>query len=169
MFDLMNEEVEVKDKSGAVELQRSSVCPEIKFDEVDFCYELENPVLRNVSFTVAPGTTTAIVGSSGSGKTTIGKLLVRLYDCTAGTIRFDGVSVSELSLASVRSRVGVVPQDTVLFNDTIRYNIRYGRMDATDSVVVVVAYYYCIFISREMNFNRRWRRRPRWQISMIVS
>ena len=126
MFDLMNEKVEVEDKLQAITLvKRESSSPHIKFDGVSFHYLLEKPVLTQVSFSVMPGTTTAIVGASGSGKTTIGKLLARLYDVTDGSIEISGVDVRDFSQTSLRQNIGVVPQDTVLFNDTIRYNIRY--------------------------------------------
>ena len=126
MFDLMNEKVEVEDKLQAITLvKRESSSPHIKFDGVSFHYLPEKPVLTQVSFSVMPGTTTAIVGASGSGKTTIGKLLARLYDVTDGSIEISGVDVRDFSQTSLRQNIGVVPQDTVLFNDTIRYNIRY--------------------------------------------
>ena len=127
MFDLMSEKVEVEDKLNAITLikRESSSSPEIKFDNVSFHYLPEKPVLSQVSFTVMPGTTTAIVGASGSGKTTIGKLLARMYDVTEGSIEIGGVDLRDYSQTSVRQNIGVVPQDTVLFNDTIRYNIRW--------------------------------------------
>ena len=127
MFDLMSEKVEVEDKLNAITLvkRESSSSPEIKFDNVSFHYLPEKPVLSQVSFTVMPGTTTAIVGASGSGKTTIGKLLARMYDVTEGSIEIGGVDLKDYSQTSVRQNIGVVPQDTVLFNDTIRYNIRW--------------------------------------------
>ena len=136
MFDLMNEEVEVTDKVGAVSFAGGSgLTPEIKFEKVSFSYTPDKPVLSNVSFTVRPATTTAIVGASGSGKTTIGKLLVRLYNVTEGTVAVGGTDLSDFTLESIRGNIGVVPQDTVLFNDTIRYNIQYGRMEASDQEV----------------------------------
>ena len=136
MFDLMNENVEVSDKVGAVSFTGgSALTPEIKFEKVSFCYTPDKPVLSNVSFTVRPATTTAIVGASGSGKTTIGKLLVRLYNVTEGTVAVGGTDLSDFTLQSIRGNIGVVPQDTVLFNDTIRYNIQYGRMEASDQEV----------------------------------
>ena len=130
MFDLMSEKVEVEDKLNAITLvkRESSSSPEIKFDNVSFHYLPEKPVLSQVSFTVMPGTTTAIVGASGSGKTTIGKLLARMYDVTEGSIEIGGVDLRDYSQTSVRQNIGVVPQDTVLFNDTIRYNIRWVKL-----------------------------------------
>merc|ERR1719192_2926003 len=135
MFDLMNEVVEVADKESPLTLLKRSSPPEVKFDAVSFRYLPDKPVLTNVSFTVAPGTTTAIVGASGSGKTTLGKLLARLYDVTEGEVRVAGVDVRDYSQASLRQNIGVVAQDTVLFNDTVRYNVRYGRMSASDAEV----------------------------------
>ena len=136
MFDLMNEKVEVSDKTGAVSFAGGSAgTPEIKFENVSFCYTPDKPVLTNVSFTVRPATTTAIVGASGSGKTTIGKLLVRLYNVSEGTVSVGGTDLSDFTQESIRGNIGVVPQDTVLFNDTIRYNIQYGRMEASEQEV----------------------------------
>merc|ERR1719427_2418605 len=132
MFDLMNEKIEVSDKDKALTFLKEEASPEIEFDNVEFSYDTAKPVLKGVSFSIPSGTTTAIVGASGSGKTTIGKLVVRMYDVVEGAITFNGVNVSDFTQASLRKSIGVVPQDTVLFNDTIRYNIRYGRMEATD-------------------------------------
>jgi len=139
MFDLMNEKVEVADKFKALTFVKEGESPEVKFTNVDFSYDPAKPVLKSVSFAIAPGTTTALVGSSGSGKTTIGKLLVRMYEVTDGAVTFNGVDVKDFTQSSLRSSIGVVPQDTVLFNDTIRYNIRYGRMEASDDEVVEAA------------------------------
>eukprot|EP00092_Neocalanus_flemingeri_P036173 GFUD01039384.1.p1 GENE.GFUD01039384.1~~GFUD01039384.1.p1 ORF type:complete len:833 (-),score=230.22 GFUD01039384.1:183-2681(-) len=135
MFDLMNEKVDVSDKLKAITYVKEEDSPEIKFDNVEFSYDPAKPVLKGVSFSIASGTTTAIVGASGSGKTTIGKLVVRMYDVKEGAITFNGVNVTDFTQSSLRKCIGVVPQDTVLFNDTIRYNIRYGKMEATDQEV----------------------------------
>ncbi len=101
------------------------------FDHVDFCYEPSRPILHDVSFRVAPGQTVAIVGSSGAGKSTISRILFRFYDVSSGHVRIDGQDIREVPQASLRAAIGVVPQDTVLFNDTIYYNICYGRPDCT--------------------------------------
>jgi len=135
MFDLMNEKVEVSDKLKALTYVSRKESPEINFENVEFSYDPAKPVLKGVSFRIPSGTTTAIVGASGSGKTTIGKLVVRMYDVKEGAITFNGVNVSDYTQFSLRNSIGVVPQDTVLFNDTIRYNIRYGRVEASDQEV----------------------------------
>merc|ERR1719232_373070 len=115
MFDLMNTKVEVKDKDNALTfIKRENMSPDIKFERVSFSYVPEKPVLNNVSFTIKPGTTTAIVGASGSGKTTLGKLLVRLYDVSDGSVKIGDQDVREFSQLSLRYNIGVVPQDTVL-------------------------------------------------------
>jgi len=138
MFKLLNEEVEVADSPLAVELIKGSPglnSPEIVFQDVCFSYDPEKPVLQDISFTIGAGTSTAVVGSSGSGKTTLAKLIVRMYDTTSGSIHVGGEDVRSLTQSSLREAIGVVPQDTVLFNDTIMYNIRYGRIEASDAEV----------------------------------
>jgi ATP-binding cassette, subfamily B, heavy metal transporter len=107
----------------------------IEFDHVRFAYDPERPILGDLAFEVPPGRTFAIVGPSGAGKSTISRLLYRFYEVTGGAIRIDGQDIAEVTQASLRAAIGMVPQDTVLFNDTIRYNIRYGRPDATDEEV----------------------------------
>ena len=106
-----------------------------RFDNVDFFYDAERAILKGVDFEVPAGQTVAIVGPSGAGKSTISRLIYRFYDVTGGSITIDGQDVREVTQHSLRAAVGMVPQDTVLFNDTIRYNIRYGRPDATDEEV----------------------------------
>ncbi|XP_059611887.1 ATP-binding cassette sub-family B member 6 [Phlebotomus argentipes] len=137
MFDLMREEQEVIDAPGAGPL--SIVRGGIDFSNVSFGYSPEKIVLNNVSFTVPPGKTMALVGPSGSGKSTIIRLLFRFYDVSRGAIVIDGQNIKTVKQASLRRAIGVVPQDTVLFNNTIRYNIQYGRVDASDIDVVTAA------------------------------
>ncbi len=129
MFGLLDVSEEVADRPGAPALQVSG--GEIVFDHVDFHYDKARPILHDVSFRVAPGDTVAIVGSSGAGKSTVSRILFRFYDVAAGHVRIDGQDIRDVSQASLRAAIGVVPQDTVLFNDTIYYNIAYGRPDAS--------------------------------------
>ncbi len=103
---------------------------QVEFDNVSFGYDKKRNILQRISFTIEPGKTLAIVGPSGSGKSTISKLLFRFYDVNAGKIRIDGQDIRRVSQQSLRAAIGVVPQDTVLFNDSIMYNIQYGRPDA---------------------------------------
>ncbi|MBW7922060.1 MAG: ABC transporter ATP-binding protein/permease [Rubellimicrobium sp.] len=133
MFDLLEQPPEVTDPPGGPALQVSR--GEVVFDHVDFAYDPDRPILRDFSVTVLPGQTVAFVGPSGAGKSTIGRLLFRFYDVQAGAIRIDGQDVRAVTQTSLHAAIGVVPQDTVLFNDTIRYNIAYGRDDATDAEV----------------------------------
>ncbi|CAI5762801.1 ATP-binding cassette sub-family B member 6, mitochondrial isoform X1 [Podarcis lilfordi] len=137
MFELFSEEQEVKDEPGAADLR--FLAGRVEFENVHFGYVEGREVLRDVSFTVMPGQTLALVGPSGSGKSTIIRLLFRFYDVWGGCIRIDGQDISKAKQASLRSHIGVVPQDTVLFNDTIRNNIRYGRIDATNEEVIEAA------------------------------
>ena len=129
MFDLLEQPREISDKPGADVLKVKG--GQIEFDDVHFGYEPERPILKGVSLTVEAGQRVAIVGPSGSGKSTIGRLLFRFYDVNDGALRIDGQDVRDVTQASLHDAIGVVPQDTVLFNDTIRYNIAYGRADAT--------------------------------------
>ncbi len=133
MFRLMREEREVADKPGAPPLAVTQ--GEIRFDDVRFGYRPDRQILKGVSFTVPPGRTLAIVGPTGAGKSTISRLLFRFYDATSGRVLIDGQDVRDVSQDSVRNAIGVVPQDTVLFNDTIRYNIAYGRPNASQEEV----------------------------------
>ncbi len=111
----------------------------IRFEDVRFAYEPERPILQGISFEVPAGRTVAIVGPSGAGKSTISRLLFRFYEVTGGRITIDGQDIRDVTQTSLRDAIGMVPQDTVLFNDTVRYNIRYGRWDASDAEVEAAA------------------------------
>ncbi len=128
MFDLLEQPAEVTDKPGAAELQVTG--GEVVLDNVRFGYDEAREVLRGVSLRVGAGETVAIVGPSGSGKSTIGRLLFRFYDVGGGALRIDGQDLRDVTQDSLHAQIGVVPQDTVLFNDTVLYNIAYGRPDA---------------------------------------
>ncbi|WP_417684143.1 ABCB family ABC transporter ATP-binding protein/permease [Roseibium sp.] len=133
MFDLLGVPAEIKDKDSAASL--NAVEGEIAFENVRFHYDESRPILKGIDFKVPAGKTVAIVGPSGAGKSTISRLLFRFYDVTGGAVRIDGQDVRDVTQKSVRDAIGMVPQDTVLFNDTIAYNIRYGRPDATDEEI----------------------------------
>ena len=133
MFTVLSRNPEIKDSPGAVPLIVTS--GHVRFDNVQFAYEPDRPILKGLSFDVPAGKTVAIVGPSGAGKSTISRLLFRLYDVSSGRILIDGQDIRDVTQASLRASIGMVPQDTVLFNDTIRYNIRYGRWDASDAEV----------------------------------
>jgi ABC-type transport system involved in Fe-S cluster assembly fused permease/ATPase subunit len=133
MFNVLGREAEIKDAPGAKPLVVSA--GNVRFEDVRFAYEPSRPILKGISFEVPAGKTVAIVGPSGAGKSTISRLLFRLYDISGGKILIDGQDIREVTQASLRASIGMVPQDTVLFNDTIRYNIRYGRWDASDAEV----------------------------------
>ncbi|MBI1416629.1 MAG: ATP-binding cassette domain-containing protein [Limimaricola sp.] len=137
MFDLLEQPPEVVDKLDANVLKVQG--GEVVFDDVYFGYETERPILKGVSLRVAPGQRVAIVGASGAGKSTIGRLLFRFYDVTGGAVRIDGQDLRDVTQDSLHAQIGVVPQDTVLFNDTIHYNIAYGRPDATEAEIVAAA------------------------------
>jgi ABC-type transport system involved in Fe-S cluster assembly fused permease/ATPase subunit len=133
MFALLHEPPEIVDRPGAKALVVNKGA--IKFENVSFAYDPERQILKNVSFEVPAGKMVAIVGPSGAGKSTISRILFRFYELSGGRVLIDGQNVSDVTQSSLRSAIGMVPQDTVLFNDTIEYNIRYGRPDATQREV----------------------------------
>jgi ATP-binding cassette, subfamily B, heavy metal transporter len=133
MFALLTRKPEIEDIPGAKPLKVRTGA--IRFDSVSFAYDPERTILKGLSFEVAAGRTVAIVGPSGAGKSTISRLLFRFYDVTGGRILIDGEDIRNVTQTSLRAAIGMVPQDTVLFNDTIRYNIRYGQWDASDAEV----------------------------------
>jgi len=137
MFDLLQQPAEITDKPDAPEL----VCTggEISFDNIDFSYESNRSILHGLSLKVNAGQTVAVVGPSGSGKSTIGRLLFRFYDVNGGSLKIDGQDVRDITQTSLREQIGVIPQDTVLFNDTVGYNIAYGRPEASHEEVIKVA------------------------------
>ena len=137
LFGLLNQHREIADAPDAAPLVAKGA--EVSFSHVDFSYEAKRQILFDVDFTIAAGTTTAVVGHSGSGKSTLSRLLYRFYDVQAGSISIDGQALGELTQASLRCAIGIVPQDTVLFNDTIEYNIAYGKPGADKAQVIAAA------------------------------
>jgi ATP-binding cassette, subfamily B, heavy metal transporter len=133
MFAILEREPEIEDKPSARPLQVRAGT--IRFENVSFAYEPARPIFKGLSFEVEAGHTVAIVGPSGAGKSTISRLLFRFYDVTGGRILIDGQDIREVTQTSLRAAIGMVPQDTVLFNDTIAYNIRYGRWEASDEEI----------------------------------
>lgn len=133
VFAILDTKPEVQEKPGAGQLTVRE--GRVEFRHVAFSYEPEHPVLTDISFTADPGQTVAIVGPSGAGKTTIANILPRFYDVTGGAVLIDGTDIRDVTLGSLRDQIGLVPQDTLLFNTTIRQNILYGRLDATDEEV----------------------------------
>jgi ATP-binding cassette subfamily B protein len=133
MFHILSRDPEIKDAEGAPALRVDQGA--IRFENVSFAYEPARSILKGVSFEVPAGHTVAIVGPSGAGKSTISRLLFRFYDVSGGRILIDGQDIRDVAQISLRQAIGMVPQDTVLFNDTLRYNIRYGRWDASDADV----------------------------------
>ena len=138
MFTLLDKEREVADKPGAKALQCDAP-PAVRFDNVHFAYDPDREILHGVSFEIPAGKTVAVVGPSGSGKSTLARLLFRFYDVQAGHITINGQDIRGVTQASVRKAIGIVPQDTVLFNDTIAYNIAYGKPNATRDEVAGAA------------------------------
>ncbi|MBV8031337.1 MAG: ABC transporter ATP-binding protein/permease [Betaproteobacteria bacterium] len=137
MFGLLTEHREIEDREGAVPLPPGSLA--VSFSGVDFSYEKARQILFGISFDIPAGHRVAAVGHSGSGKSTLARLLYRFYDVSVGSIRVNGIDVRDVEQKSLRAAIGIVPQDTVLFNDTILYNIRYGRPEASDEEVVEAA------------------------------
>ncbi|TCL70202.1 ABC transporter ATP-binding protein/permease [Rhizobium sp. BK251] len=137
MFDLLEVDEEVKDAPGATDLVVSHGA--ISFKDVHFAYDAARPILKGISFEVPEGKTVAVVGPSGAGKSTLSRLLYRFYDIQSGEITIDGQDIRQVTQKSLRSAIGMVPQDTVLFNDTIAYNIRYGRPSASETEIAAAA------------------------------
>ena len=133
MFELLAEKPGITEKADAVAIKFTK--PSIEFKNVSFHYRPDREIIQDISFTIQPGQKLAVVGASGSGKSTLVKLLFRFYDCQSGSIEIDGNNILDLTLHSLRSAIGIVPQDTVLFNDTIYENIRYGRPDASEEEI----------------------------------
>lgn len=138
MFNLLESDVEVADAPNAIDLQVPR--GKIEFKNVQFHYNDNRQILHDVSFVMEPNTTTAVVGKSGAGKSTLSRLLFRFYDVQSGEILIDGQPIKSVTQTSLRRAIGIVPQDTVLFNDTLGYNIRYGRPDATQTEVLAAAH-----------------------------
>ena len=137
MFKLLNENREIADAADARDLPSGPL--QVNFDAVDFAYEANRQILKTVSFAIPPGKTVAVVGHSGAGKSTLSRLLFRFYDVSGGAIRINGFDLRSLKQSSLRTAIGIVPQDTVLFNDTIFYNINYGRPEASRDEVLTAA------------------------------
>jgi ATP-binding cassette subfamily B protein len=137
LFELVEENAEVRDAAGAVALCTRGGT--VRFDHVDFFYDPNRQILFDVSFEIPAGRTVAVVGPSGSGKSTLARLLFRFYDVSGGSITIDGQDLREVTQSSLRASIGIVPQDTVLFNDTIEYNIAYGRPGASHEDIVAAA------------------------------
>lgn len=133
MFSVLNVSAEVRDKPGAQPITIKG--GEVRFENVVFAYEPERVILKGISFTVPAGKTVAVVGPSGAGKSTLSRILFRFYEISSGRVMIDGQDIRDVTQDSLRRQIGIVPQDTVLFNDTLRYNIRYGRIGASDAEI----------------------------------
>jgi ATP-binding cassette subfamily B protein len=137
MFRLLEENREVQDRPGAVTLAPGSAA--VSFERVDFSYDPRRQILRDISFDIPAGAKVAVVGASGAGKSTLARLLYRFYDVAGGAVRVNGIDIRDLKQTSLRGAIAIVPQDTVLFNDTIYYNIQYGRPEASHEEVIEAA------------------------------
>jgi len=137
IFEILDIEPDIKDREGAIPMPK--IKGEVCFKNVTFGYDDGMPVLKNVSFHVKPGQTIALVGSTGAGKTTIVNLISRFYEVTSGEVLIDGYNVNNVTLESLRSQIGMMPQDTFLFSTSIKENIRYGKLDATDEEIIAAA------------------------------
>lgn len=137
MFDLMAKELEIEDRENAQPLETKAAT--IEFDRVSFAYESDRAILHDVSFSIPTGKSLAVVGASGAGKSTLSRLMFRFYDVIDGQIRINGHDIRDYTQTSLRAHIGIVPQDTVLFNDSIEYNIAYGRPDASREEIVEAA------------------------------
>ena len=137
MFSILDVAADIKDKPGAKPFVAGKGT--IEFDKVSFAYDAERPILKNLAVQVPAGKTLAIVGPSGAGKSTVSRLLYRFYDVTGGRILIDGQNIADVQQKSLRAAIGMVPQDTVLFNDTVKYNIGYGRPEASDDEIIEAA------------------------------
>ena len=137
MFQLLNEPREICDAPDAIDI--SDIKTVVTFEHVDFHYDADRSILKNMNFTIPVGHTVAVVGASGAGKSTLARLLFRFYDVIGGAVKIDGVDIRKISQKSLRSMMGIVPQDTVLFNDTIYYNIAYGNPNATEAEIIDAA------------------------------
>jgi ATP-binding cassette subfamily B protein len=135
MFALLEREREIADAPGAEPLQLGASAPAVRFEHVSFAYDPARPILHDVSFEIPAGKTVAVVGPSGAGKSTLARLLYRFYDVTGGRVEIDGQDIRAVTQASLRRAIGIVPQDTVLFNDTVGYNIAYGRPGAGEAEI----------------------------------
>lgn len=137
MFNLLHQDKEIEDLSGAPDLSAGQA--DVQFEHVSFAYNQDRQILFDVTFSIPAGHTVAVVGSSGAGKSTLSRLLFRFYDVQQGAVRINGQDIREVTQNSLRSVIGIVPQDTVLFNDTIYYNIAYGRPDATRDEIIAAS------------------------------